>query len=144
MTALLDVSVLIALAWPHHVHHAAARVWFDQGQRDGWATCTLTEAGFVRVSCNPSAIQHNVTPLHAISILEELIEEGNHYFWPMDWSIVDLPDSISPRIHGYRQVTDAVLLATAMQRGGQLATLDAGMEGLLAEKDKPFLYVIPV
>ncbi len=144
MTALLDVSVLIALAWPHHVHHDAARAWFSEGQRNGWATCTLTEAGFVRVSCNPSAMQHNITPLHAVSILEELMEEGDHTFWPMDWSIVDLPDSIGARLQGYRQVTDAVLLATAMQRGGQLATLDAGMESLLAEKDRSFLYVIPV
>ena len=144
MTALLDVSVLIALAWPHHVHHDAARAWFSESQRDGWATCTLTEAGFVRVSCNPSAMQHDVTPLHAISVLEELIEEENHSFWPMDWSIVDLPDSISTRIHGYRQVTDAVLLATAMQQGGWLATLDAGMKNLLAKMDGPYLYVIPV
>ena len=144
MTTLLDVSVLIALAWPHHVHHNAARAWFEEFQRDGWATCTLTESGFVRVSCNPSAMQHNVTPLHAISILEELMEEGNHTFWPMDWSIVDLPDSIGPRIQGYRQITDAVLLATAMQQGGRLATLDAGMEGLLAENDRSFLYVLPV
>ena len=144
MTALLDVSVLIALAWPHHVHHDAARTWFSEGQWDGWATCALTESGFVRVSCNPSAMQHNVAPLHAISVLEELIEEGNHSFWPMDWSIVDLPHSISTRIHGYRQVTDAVLLATAMQQGGRLATLDVGMKDLLAEKDRAFLYVIPV
>ena len=144
MTALLDVSVLIALAWPHHVHHDAARAWFSEGQQDGWATCTLTESGFVRVSCNPLAMQHNVTPLHAISILEELIEEGNHSFWPMDWSIVDLPDSIGARLQGYRQVTDAVLLATAMQQGGKLATFDAGMEGLVTESDKSFLCVIPV
>ena len=89
-------------------------------------------------------MQHNVTPLHAISILEELMEERNHTFWPMDWSIVDLPESIGARLQGYRQVTDAVLLATAMQRDGQLATLDSGMEGLVGERDRRFLWVIPV
>ena len=28
MIALPDVNVLIALAWPNHVHHDAARSWF--------------------------------------------------------------------------------------------------------------------
>ena len=27
MVYLLDVNVLIALAWPNHVHHAAAHTW---------------------------------------------------------------------------------------------------------------------
>ena len=62
----------------------------------------------------------------------------------MDWSIVDLPDSIGTRIQGYRQVTDAVLLATAMRQGGQLATLDVGMEVLVPTRERHFLCVIPV
>ena len=28
MIALPDVNTLIALAWPNHVHHDAARSWF--------------------------------------------------------------------------------------------------------------------
>ncbi len=144
MTALLDVNVLLALVWSNHAHHAAANAWFKEHQWEGWATCALTESGFVRLSCNPTVVRDTVTPLDAIDALKSLTRLGEHSFWPMDWSIVDLPDSIGARIHGYRQVTDAVLLATAMQRGGQLATLDAGMEGLLAEKDKSFLYVISV
>ena len=39
MTALLDVNVLIALAWPNHVHHVAARAWFEEHREEGWATC---------------------------------------------------------------------------------------------------------
>ena len=30
MTALLDINVLIALAWPNRVHHAAARAEYLQ------------------------------------------------------------------------------------------------------------------
>jgi len=30
---LLD---LIALAWPNHVHHAAAWAWFEAHQQEGW------------------------------------------------------------------------------------------------------------
>ena len=80
VTALLDVSVLIALAWPNHVHHAAARAWFQNRRDDGWATCTLTEAGFARVSCNPSVVGHTVGPLDAIDTLANLRSLGRHTF----------------------------------------------------------------
>ena len=144
MIALLDVNVLIALAWPNHVHHAAARAWFETRRREGWATCPLTEVGFVRVSCNPAVVRHTVTPLDAIAVLQRLSRLGSHTFWPMDQSITDLPESIGIRLQGYRQITDAVLLAAAMQRKGQLATLDAGMEGLVSESQRSSLCVIPV
>ena len=55
-----------------------------------------------------------------------------------------LPESIGIRLQGYRQVTDAVLLAAAMQRNGQLATLDGGMERLVSESQRASLCVIPV
>ena len=144
MTALLDVNVLIALAWPNHVHHAAARAWFEERRRDGWATCPLAEAGFVHVSCNPSAVRHTVTALDAIAVLERLTRLGSHAFWPLDRSIVHLPEQVGARIQGYRQITDAVLLAAAMQRNAQLATLDAGMQRLVAESDRSALCIIPV
>ena len=57
---------------------------------------------------------------------------------------MQLPESIGIRLQGYRQVTDAVLLAAAMQRNGQLATLDGGMERLVSESQRSFLCVIPV
>lgn len=144
MSVLLDVNVLIALAWPNHVHHAAVRAWFEERGEDGWATCPLTEAGFVRVSCNPSVVRHSITPLDAIEVLESLTQLGSHTFWPLDQSILHLPESIGSRLQGYRQVTDAVLLATAMQRNGQLATLDTGIEGLVAESERAYLCIVPV
>ena len=144
MTALLDVNVLIALAWPNHVHHTAARDWFDRHRQAGWATCTLTEAGFVRVSCNPLAMRIPATPLDAITVLERLTTLGSHTFWPLDRSLIHLPEQVRSRLQGYRQITDAVLLATAMQRGGQLATLDSGLEGLVAEGGRSAVCVIPV
>lgn len=144
MISLPDVNVLIALAWPNHVHHAAAWAWFNANRKQGWATCPLTEAGFVRVSCNPSVVRHAVTPLDAIAVLERLTHLGSHSFWSLDRSIVHLPESIGARLQGYRQITDALLLAAAMRREGQLATLDAGMEGLVAGNERAFLRVIPV
>lgn len=144
MTALLDVNVLIALAWPNHVHHRAAREWFEEHRREGWATCTLTEAGFVRVSCNPSAVRHTVGPLDAIAVLERLTRLGSHTFWPLDQSLTDLPEQVSARIQGHRQITDAVLLAAAVRRNGRLATLDAGLLRLVSGSDRSSVCVIPV
>ena len=144
MTALLDVNVLVALAWPNHVHHKAVLSWFREQREAGWATCVLTEAGFVRVSCNPSAVRYAVTPSDAITLLGELKRMGAHSFWPLDRSLVDLPDAVTSRIQGYRQITDAVLLATAMQHGGQLATLDNGLAQLIGMSGRSVLCVIPM
>lgn len=144
MIALPDVNVLIALAWPNHVHHAAARAWFGRHRDNGWATCPVTEAGFVRVSCSPSAVRQTVTPLDAIGLLGRLTRLGSHVFWPLNRSIADLPESIANRLQGYRQVTDAMLLAEAMRRDGRLATLDGGIESLVPAGERAFLCVIPV
>lgn len=144
MIAFPDVNVLVALAWPNHVHHDAAWAWFDADRDAGWATCLLTEAGFVRVSCNPAAVGHTVTPLDAIGVLDALTRLGSHRFWPLDRSIGTLPESVGARLQGYRQVTDAVLLAAAMQRGGRLTTLDGGMKGLVPENARSSLRVLGV
>jgi len=38
---LLDVNVLLALAWPNHVQHTRAHGWFTREHPWGWGTCTL-------------------------------------------------------------------------------------------------------
>jgi uncharacterized protein len=57
IVALLDVNALVALAWDSHVHHATMRTWFAANSASGWATCPITESGFVRVSSNPKVLQ---------------------------------------------------------------------------------------
>ena len=144
MTRLLDVNVLIALTWPNHVHHDAAQSWFTEVRTKGWATCSLTEAGFVRVSSNPSAVKQAATPADAILLLGKLRELESHSFWAMDRSLVDLPPGILKRIQGYRQISDAVLLALAIQYRGQLATFDSGFASLLAREELSAVHIIPV
>jgi predicted nucleic acid-binding protein len=51
---LLDVNVLLALCDPLHVHHAAAHRWFAAVGRFAWATCPITENGFVRIAAHRS------------------------------------------------------------------------------------------
>ena len=56
MIALPDINVLLALAWSNHAHHDAAHRWFARDATAGWATCLLTQTGFLRLSLNPQVI----------------------------------------------------------------------------------------
>jgi toxin-antitoxin system PIN domain toxin len=78
LTALLDVNVLVALAWPNHVHHRIARTWFEQNGSSSWATCSITENGFVRISSNPKVVDEARTPAEAVLMLQQLVRVGEH------------------------------------------------------------------
>ena len=129
MTALLDVNLLVALAWPNHVHHRAALAWFKRHQAYGWATSPLTESGFVRVSSNKTIIPDAKGPLEAILLLRRIVSLPHHEFWPDDVSFASFPGDIP--LAGHRQVTDAHLLMLAERRGGRLATLDGKIRGFV-------------
>jgi toxin-antitoxin system PIN domain toxin len=132
---LLDVNVLIAIAWPEHTFHNVAVEWFDEIADNGWSTTSITEAGFVRVSANASAVGEPVRPSEACSLLTELRGVGSHQFW-----VDDIEPSISPwfpreRLVGYRQITDAHLLALGRRHHGGVATLDRGLQSLASGLD---------
>jgi uncharacterized protein len=125
--ALLDVNALVALAWDSHVHHAAIRRWFAAHRRDGWATCPITESGFVRVSSNPSALPSPLGVQAARDVMRALRGVERHRFVADDVSITD--DDVPPLV-GHRQVTDAHLLTLARRRGMRLVTFDAAIVDL--------------
>jgi uncharacterized protein len=125
------VNVLVALAWPNHVHHARAIEWFKVERQVGWATCPLTESGFVRVSSNTRVLPDARTPAEAIALLEQLRRVAGHVFWVDDVSPADATAAPFQRVVGYRQVTDAHLLTLAMRNGGRLATFDKGVVELV-------------
>ncbi len=116
----------MALAWPNHVHHSRALRWFAANREEGWATCSVTESGFVRVSSNVRVIPDARTPEQAIHLLRQIREQPGHTFWADDVSPVDADATAFEQVVGYRQVTDAHLLTLAMRRGGSLATFDRG------------------
>ncbi len=120
--ALLDVNVLVALFDAGHVHHEAAHDWFADNRQSGWATCPITETGFVRVLSNPAS---GVTE-RAPAILESLrtfCASGHHQFWPDILSLRDACFDLSIA-QGHRQLTDIYLLGLAAKMGGVLATFD--------------------
>ena len=135
--ALLDVNVLVALAWPTHVHHALAQSWFGQRGRAAWATCPATQAGFVRVVSNPAISPDALAPAQAFEYLGQLVTRPGHVFWADDESLVGSRFIDPRRLQGYRQVSDAHLLAIARRHGGALATLDRGIRALLPTEAPP-------
>ncbi|NJL26657.1 MAG: PIN domain-containing protein [Thermoanaerobaculia bacterium] len=131
MVALLDVNFLVALAWPNHVHHTAALAWFERHHGEGWATCSVTQSGFVRVSSNKAVLPEAKTPHEALFLLRRIVALPHHVFWVDDVSLASSEHVDASRLLGYRQVTDAHLLALALRHGGRLATLDAGVRELV-------------
>jgi predicted nucleic acid-binding protein len=69
VTRPLDINLLIALLWSHHEHHRVARRWFQDVRR--FATCPLTQLGFVQVSSNP-AIGYALEVTVAREVLRDL------------------------------------------------------------------------
>jgi toxin-antitoxin system PIN domain toxin len=131
VVSLLDVNLLIALAWPNHVHHLAAMRWFDRNRKSGWATSPLTQSGFVRVSSNAHILSDARSPREALALLRRIVGLPDHVFWEDDISIAacDFIDETKPV--GHRQIADAHLLAVALRHGGRLATLDRGITHLV-------------
>lgn len=145
MTAdLLDVNLLIALAWPNHIHHSAARRWFTSDRNAFFATCPITEAAFVRLSMNPAVVGEPASFQQATHLLDAYCEMPDHVFLPLETDFVTTTDGLL--VTGHRQVTDAYLLAVAAGNEGRLATFDAGIAELIPS-GSPFrdhLFVIEV
>ena len=142
MTDLLDVNLLISLAWPNHVHHDSAHAWFLARGSERWATTPVTEAGFVRVSSNSAAIPTAVTPREARSLLGQMQKDERHIFLPDDVELVVGSESaLAARIVGHRQVADAHLLALALRHGARLATLDRAITALAGQAADAVLQV---
>ncbi len=127
--SLLDVNVLIALAYEWHVNHSLVQGWFRQSAA-AWATCPVTESGFVRIACNPGAIRQSVKTVEALRMLSTITVSPGYRFWPADISFAEAVQPFQERLVGHLQVTDAYLLGLAIKNKGRLVTLDSGIEAL--------------
>lgn len=129
MIYLLDVNVLIALAHGGHAEHRRVIQWFTSliGTDAQFATCSITELGFVRVSVQ-AGFENDISG--AVETLNGLKESSK------------IPFSLISDAHGAndlpayvlsaKQVTDGHLLALAQAKGMRLATLDKGIPAAYA------------
>jgi toxin-antitoxin system PIN domain toxin len=124
---LLDVNVLIGLAWPNHQFHAVSvRTLANTDRR---ATCALTQLGFIRLSSNPVVSPAARSPSEAAALLEAMTGDSLHVY------LESLPSPVDSRrdfqkILGYKQVTDAYLLALPRHYNATFVTFDKKLKDL--------------
>jgi len=136
MRALLDINVLIALIDANHVHHRIARDWLEANIEMGWASCPLTQNGFVRI-ISQAAYPNRISLSEAARRLLTACQTHHHQFWPDRISILDPAQIVLAKIHGPRQITDAYLLALAIENEGRFVTFDGRVPMNLCPKAQP-------
>ncbi len=109
-TYLLDVNVLVAL----HLHASAefekVDAWFSQMGKVGFATCAMTQTGFVRVLTQQSIYTPDPIRLsEARFSLGVFLQLNGHHFWPMDIGYIEATAQFGGRAYGHKQVTDSYL-----------------------------------
>lgn len=114
---LLDVNLLLAYGWRSHSDHQQCRSWI--ARLSAFATCAITELGFLRVSMSPayrasyqdaSRVLHSLTSLQSASFVH-----------------CDLPVSKIVPVFSYKDTTDCYLVGLARKHSLRLATLDEGI-----------------
>jgi toxin-antitoxin system PIN domain toxin len=141
---LLDVNVLIAMAWPTHDAHEKVQERLSRHARGGWATCPLTQTAFVRILSNPAFSPDALTLGDSVALLRANLGHPGHRFWAVELSCIHALEPLTPRLAGHQQVTDAYLLGLAMHKKGKLATTDRAILALLPEKsrDREFVELV--
>lgn len=124
---LLDVNLLVAMHLPGDREYERVQHWFARIGSQSFATCAITQAGFVRVSSLLAIKDRPIDFSETSTSLRLLASLPGHFFWPMDLPYLEATAPFQPRMHGYRQITDAYLLGLARHHGGKLATLDRGI-----------------
>ena len=124
MIFLLDVNALLAMGYVVHVHYERVSRWISQLDAEYgndptiFATCPITELGFVRVGSGKAGYAKSVRA--ARDDLEDLKSSMGMRFLPDDIPSRHLPAWVRKS----QQTTDGYLLALAKSHDGFLATLD--------------------
>ena len=111
---MLDVNVLLACGWKSHVDHSTLLGWLLQV--NDWATCPITESGFMRISMTTA---YQATFDNAQKSLATLRALRGHRF-----VVDDVEAALLPVLTSYKDTTDAHLVTLAKRHGLKLATLD--------------------
>ncbi len=121
--ALYDVSFLIALLDQNHPSHSEAASWHIENIEQGWASCPLTQNGYLRIRSQRSYPR----PLTLTQAYEQLLAATStqyHQFIADDISLLDDTLVRYRDLSSYRQLTDVYLFALAVAHDARLVTLD--------------------
>jgi predicted nucleic acid-binding protein len=116
---LLDVNVLLGCGWKNHTDNSALLGWLLQAT--GWATCPLTESGFMRISMTTAYQAGFDDARKSLATLRAL---AGHRFLTDD-----VEAAMLPVLSRYKDTTDAHLVTLAKRHGLKLATLDETLLG---------------
>ena len=116
---LLDVNALLALGWREHQAHSAVVERLHDRQR--WASCNITQLGFIRVSSNPGVFHQPTEPAEAARFLATLTQDPLHLFIQLTPEPTEVP---WPTRSGYKQTTDVYLIELAERSNATLLTFD--------------------
>jgi predicted nucleic acid-binding protein len=122
---LLDVNVLVALFVPEHQRHFIALDWFSRNTAtEGWATCTITELGAIRI-CAQLPGGGWRPAITADRLLMLTISNPGYVRWLDVVSPATLPEVRSANTAN--QVTDRYLLGLARRNSGRIVTFDRAL-----------------
>ncbi len=117
MSHLLDVNFLIACGWESHVEHVQASRWLSR--TGSFATCPVSQMGFLRVSLSPA---YGAKFEDAMAALGAIVGMRTHRF------LRDATQAQSlPRVGTSRDLSDAHLINLARHYRLKLATFDAAL-----------------
>ena len=137
---LLNLNVLIALLDPIHEHRQKVTDWYLAYQHNGWATCPLTENGFIRIFGQRNYPGGSGNSLIARDLLKRLCLQPGYLFWKDTVSLCN--SEHYNRLPASKQLTDYYLLALASVNQGSLATLDRRIDPSLLQNGEAAYCVI--
>jgi toxin-antitoxin system PIN domain toxin len=117
LSHLLDVNFLIACGWESHAEYRRASRWLNRTK--SFATCPISEMGFLRVSLSPA---FGASFADAMTVLGAIVEMRTHRF------LRDATRAQSlPQVSTSKDVTDAHLVNLARHYRLKLATFDVAL-----------------
>jgi uncharacterized protein len=96
------------------------------------------------VSTNAKILSGAKSPSESFALLQAMTALPEHVLMPDDIDLSRYEHFFHGRLYGYRQVTDAHLLAIALRHGAALATFDCGIAQLVPANWQHSLIAIPV
>jgi predicted nucleic acid-binding protein len=128
MKYLLDVNALLALAVFEHEFHERVAKWVESlaaSEIPEFATCSITELGFVRVLGQAQHYGSSVAQARELLLKVKNSDEIRWIFIPDSLDISHLPKWVRTP----KQTTDGHLAGLAKTHGAVLATLDRRIPG---------------
>ncbi len=135
MRYLYDANLITALTHRDHSDHPRAVAWLRSKSNPPWASCEITQNALVRLSANPHVVSIPQDPLTTWRNLEIAMKRSDHQMLSLLPSAHAILGTCLSRCQGYRQVTDAYLIAIAIANNAILATCDSKLRQLAPNRD---------